>query len=251
MADSSISFDTSAIPALRQHIRRVPLREQIAEGLSHLIASGLLRQGDELPSERELASTLEVSRESLRGALQLLAERGVLEIGHGTNTRVRELPQTAIDLQSTPLRRVYGADDAAVLAARGLLEPHLAGLAAEQVTDEDIERLQRLLDAQAGMVDDPVRFQISDREFHNLIFTAANSPVLAAFAMEAYAHAYFNRREILERYDGVRLAVKDHARIVEALDSRESQRAQKAMAAHIKMIMGLLARLSQDADGGA
>lgn len=77
---------------LRDGIRRLSLREQIASSLADLIAAGLLREGDELPSERELAATLEVSRDSVRGALQLLAERGILDIGHGTRTKVRQSP---------------------------------------------------------------------------------------------------------------------------------------------------------------
>ena len=73
----------SVIPALRRGIERAPIREQIARKLIDLIATGLLSEGDELPPERELASMLEVSRESLRGGLQLLADRGWLEIGQG------------------------------------------------------------------------------------------------------------------------------------------------------------------------
>ena len=55
-----------------------------------MIGSGLLREGDELPSERDLASTLDVSRETIRGAIQVLAALGMIEIAHGSRSRVTE-----------------------------------------------------------------------------------------------------------------------------------------------------------------
>ncbi|MGO4872471.1 MAG: winged helix-turn-helix domain-containing protein, partial [Roseiarcus sp.] len=55
------------------------VRERISDKLASLIASGILHLGDELPSERELASLLSVSRETIRGAIQTLAAKGILE----------------------------------------------------------------------------------------------------------------------------------------------------------------------------
>src|SRR3712207_3994179 len=54
-----------------------------------MIASGLLRPGDDLPSERDLAAALEVSRETVRGAVQILAARGMVEVAQGARPRVR------------------------------------------------------------------------------------------------------------------------------------------------------------------
>ncbi|MGI9451381.1 MAG: GntR family transcriptional regulator, partial [Geminicoccaceae bacterium] len=55
------SVEELLVPALKSGIKRLSLREQIAVTFADLVAAGLLREGDELPSERELAATLEVS----------------------------------------------------------------------------------------------------------------------------------------------------------------------------------------------
>ena len=228
-------------PALRDGIKRLSLREQIASSLADLIAAGLLQAGDELPSERDLAAMLEVSRDSVRGALQLLAERSILDIGHGTRTRVRKSPVTVEESRRFDLRQLPDLTDEAVIDARRVLEPDLARRAAQRIDRPTLSRLAKLIDAQEDMLDDPVRFQISDREFHLAIFNAAANPVLSGFASEAYAHAYTYRRELMRHHDGVRLAVDDHRRILAALEARDADAAELAMRGHIDMIASLLA----------
>ncbi len=226
---------------LRGGIKRLSLREQIAGSLADLIAAGLLQAGDELPAERDLAAMLGVSRESVRGALQLLAERGILEIGHGTRTRVRMNPSTIDESRRFDLRQLPDLTDEAVIDARRLLEPGLAARAARHIDAVSLERLSKLVDAQQDMIDDPVRFQISDREFHLAIFEAADNPVIKGFAAEAYAHAYTHRRELMRNHDGIRLAIMDHQSILKALSARDADGAEQAMRAHIDMIASLLA----------
>lgn len=228
-------------PALRDGIKRLSLREQIASSLADLIAAGLLQAGDELPAERDLAAMLEVSRDSVRGALQLLAERGILEIGHGTRTRVRAGPMSVDESQRFDLRQLPDLTDDAVIEARRLLEPELAGRAATRIGASVLERLAKMLEAQADMIDDPVRFQISDREFHLAIFEAAGNPVLISFASQAYAHAYTHRRELMRHHDGIPLAVADHRKILDALTAGNPLAAADAMRAHIETIAALLA----------
>ncbi len=226
--------------ALKDGIKRLSLREQIAGSLADLVAAGLLREGDELPSERELAATLEVSRDSLRGALQLLQERGILDIGHGTKTRIRQSPELIDESQLTDLRQITGLTDEAVMEARRLLEPDLARRAASAIDEGTLKRLDRLVGAQQEMLGDPVRFQISDREFHAAIFAAAGNPVLASFASQAYAHAYAHRRDLMKNHDGIRLAVADHERVLSALHAGSPDAAEEAMRGHIDMIASLL-----------
>jgi DNA-binding FadR family transcriptional regulator len=235
-------------PALRDGIKRLSLREQIASSLADLIAAGLLQTGDELPAERDLAAMLEVSRDSLRGALLLLAERGILEIGHGTRTRVRQTPETVDESRRFDLRQLPDLTDEAVIEARRLLEPDLAGRAARRIEPLVLERLGKMLEAQADMIDDPVRFQISDRAFHLAIFDAAGNPALARFAAEAYAHAYAYRRELMRNHDGIRLAVLDHQRILAALKAHDVKAAERAMRGHIDMIASLLAGVDRPSE---
>ncbi|MGI9452390.1 MAG: FadR/GntR family transcriptional regulator [Geminicoccaceae bacterium] len=242
------SVEELLVPALKSGIKRLSLREQIAVTFADLVAAGLLREGDELPSERELAATLEVSRDSLRGALQLLAERGILEIGHGTKTRIRQSPNTIDESLRFDLRQLPDLTDEAVIEARRLLEPDLAYRAALRIDAPTLERLAKLLEAQHDMIDDPVRFQISDREFHLAIFEAADNPALTSFASQAYAYAYTYRRELMRNHDGIALAITDHERILDALVSRDAEAAADAMRAHLDTVASLLVDVSLNAD---
>ena len=250
MSNLSSMIDGTVIPALRRGIRRAPIREQIAQSLAELIAAGLLKVGDELPPERELATMLEVSRESLRGGLQLLADRGMLEIGQGTRTRIRQIPVIETprphDLQETA-----DLTDEAILGARLVLEPALARLAAENIDDASLLRLEKLIEAQRGFDDDPVRFQISDREFHLAIFQASGNPVLVNFASKAYAHAYAYRRDLMKHHDGIALAVIAHEAILEGLAARNPEAAELAMRTHMKTIEKLLASVPSSRHGRA
>ncbi len=243
LADLPPVIDGSVIPALRRGIQRAPIREQIARSLTDLVATGLLKEGDELPPERELAAMLEVSRESLRGGLQLLADRGILDIGQGTRTSVRLEPSAKEAIWHRDQQDATDLRDEDVLGARLVLEPALARLAAEHIDDETLQRLQKLVEAQRGFDDDPVRFQISDREFHRAIFHASDNPVLVGFATQAYEHAYAYRRDLMKHHDGIALAVIAHEQIVEALAARNPDAAEMAMRAHMKTIAQLLDNL--------
>src|SRR5258708_9495220 len=76
------------VPYLKAEIGRRTVRERISDKLASLIASGILQIGEELPSERELAALLSVSRETVRGAIQTLAATGVVAVSQGFRTRV-------------------------------------------------------------------------------------------------------------------------------------------------------------------
>ncbi|MEM7045040.1 MAG: FCD domain-containing protein [Pseudomonadota bacterium] len=216
------------------------MRERIASSLADLIAAGLLQEGDELPAERELAAILEVSRDSVRGALRLLAERGILEIGHGTRTRVRTSAATIDESRRFDLRQLPDLTDETVFDARRLLEPDLTRRAAERIDAPTLSRLAKLIDAQHDMLDDPVRFQISDREFHQSIFETAGNQVLIGFAAQAYAYAYTYRRDLMRHHDGIRIAIRHHEHIFEALQARDPDAAAAAMQDHIETIAMLL-----------
>jgi DNA-binding FadR family transcriptional regulator len=73
---------------LQSALSKRTIRDQITDRLAGMIVSGLLRAGDALPGERELATQLDVSRETVRGAIQALAARGLIEVAQGARSRV-------------------------------------------------------------------------------------------------------------------------------------------------------------------
>jgi DNA-binding FadR family transcriptional regulator len=226
----------NTLSELKTVVSKRSVREQIAEKLAAMIRSGLLRVGDELPSERDLATMLEVSRETVRGAVQALAAIGMLEISQGSRTRVARtegfpFPGRAPDPEK--LSR-YSADD--VFNARKVVELAVIRDTARLIGDSDLERLRLLVDAQAEMADDPVRFQISDVEFHQLIYRAGGSPLLASFLGEVYDYALGYRRKALLVPGAVTASWRDHRAILKALEARDPDAAAKAMEGHLVRI---------------
>ena len=220
---------------IKDGLSKRTIREQVSQRIAAMVQSGLLRQGDELPSERELATTLEVSRETVRGAIQMLAAIGMVEISQGSRTRV-------VGTIDFPLAdRVWGRAGTKrsaheVYEARRLVELPTVRLAVERIDYADIERLKRLVEAQREMTADPVRFQISDAEFHDVIYRAGGNPLLADFLKEMYSFGLEFRRKVLLARDAVTRSVEDHIRIVEGFERRDAAAAVDAMDKHLGRI---------------
>ncbi|HWK28789.1 MAG TPA: GntR family transcriptional regulator [Solirubrobacter sp.] len=146
--------------------------EQIAERLAADIRAGVLAPGHRLPSERELARTLEVSRASVREALASLQLQGVVETRHGAGTFVVAAPP--------PEGAPHDASPSAVLEARLQLEPAVARLAAARAQpDATAEKLLAAMEAEPVEI---ATWNASDRLFHRQLAAMTGNPVLLAFA---------------------------------------------------------------------
>jgi len=223
------------LSSLKAGLSKRTIREQVGQRIAAMVQSGLLREGDELPSERDLAATLEVSRETIRGAIQMLAAIGMVEISQGSRTRV-------IGTIDFPLaNRVLGREGTPrsaneVYEARRVVELPTVRLAVERIDDAGIRRLMRLVDAQREMTGDPVRFQISDAEFHEVIYRAGGNPLLADFLHEMYSFGLEFRRRVLLGEGAVSRSLEDHIQIVEGFEKRDAGRAIEAMDRHLARI---------------
>ena len=210
------------------------MREQIADKMIAMIISGLLRPQDELPSERDLAVTLDVSRETVRGAIQHLAALGMVEIAHGSRSRVVDMarwavrPERQADVQRyTPLE---------VHNARCLVEVAGARTAAVSITPSALQRLRHLVRQQQDMLDDPVSFQISDIEFHTTIYEASNNRLLTTFLTDIYGYALDMRRQALLVPNAVKKSLIDHEHILFAIERGDADSAAKAVFAHLTRV---------------
>ncbi len=121
------------------------LHEQVLDALVESIVAEKFASGDSLPSEAEMCEVYGVSRSSVREALRVLAEKGLIEVRHGLGTRVNPPERwDFMDAVVLSARRKSGAmapifDD--LHEARKILECEVAALAAERASDEDMARL--------------------------------------------------------------------------------------------------------------
>lgn len=213
-------------------VSRSTVRDVIAEKLAALIASGVLAVGDELPGERELASAMSVSRETVRGAVQILAAHGILKVAHGARTTVASTDVGALPMQATRPRSVANYDLESVHAARLLVERKVVADAAARIGDRTLKQLRQSLKAQGDCLDDPVRFLLCDREFHLLVYRACGNPLLADMATDLYNYLLEYRRRIVARSGSIAASIADHHAIIDALEAHDEEAAVAAFGKH-------------------
>jgi len=220
------------LPILREAIVKRPITNVIADKIAGLIASGMLQVGDALPSERELAAALNVSRDAVRGGIQILAARGILEISQGARTRVRRADVGPVTVGFATARALDAYDLESVHAARQLVERQVVADAARNIGQREITLLEGLLTTQKAALDDPVRFLISDRAFHVAIYRASANLLLADFSTDLYAYMMEYRRRAVARPGAIATSYADHVAIVDALKARDPEAAAEAFAVH-------------------
>ena len=216
---------------------RRSMKDVIAERLATMIGSGALAVGDPLPSERELAAAMGVSRETIRGALLILSTRGIIAVAQGARTTV-----ASDDVGELGLRKVlprdgmgqYGLSE--VHESRLLVEERIARLVARRAKPAMLDRLARLIEAQERAVDDPVRYLILDREFHAVIYRACGNRVLSDLAVTLWAFLLDHRRRVVARAGAIERSIEDHRAILAALRDGDGAAAAAAFGVHERRI---------------
>jgi DNA-binding FadR family transcriptional regulator len=236
IATRLVGIPLEEIPEMRRSILKRTVKDLVAEKLASLIATGVLSVGDELPGERELSAILSVSRETIRGAIQTLAARGIVEVSHGSRTRVARADVGPLRNGITSAGTINSYDLEAVHAARLLVERVVVADAAERITAETLRQLDASLVAQRAALDEPVRFLICDREFHVAIYRSAGNRLLADFVIDLYTYMMEFRRIAVSRVGAIRKSYEDHAEIVAALRAGDAAGVVIAFDRHINRI---------------
>jgi DNA-binding FadR family transcriptional regulator len=226
---------TAQFPQLAGAIYKQTAKEMVREKIVSLISSGVLQIGDELPSEREFAEMLVVSRETIRGAIQKLAGEGIVQVSHGSRTRVtkRSLDIGIDSIGVSDPNAINKYSFQSVSEARQLVETSLVANATLRLTSDDIKRLEYSLEAQTLAIRDPVRFLICDREFHLTVYYAAENRLLADFVASMYAHMMEQRKLVISKAGIIEGSLEDHRNILVALKARDPNAASQAFRQHI------------------
>ena len=222
------------------------LYRMIADQIAGRIRAGDFPRGGRLPSERELAEQLQVSRASIREALIALEIEGYVEVRVGTGVFVTATRESAalpaVAGQAAPLQDDIGPFD--LLEARMLIEPECAALAAQQGSAAQLAAIRAAHEAMS-LTDAP---GWHDREFHSAIAAACGNAALAASVAHLWslrlASPVFSRmQDYFVNTKVWAVAHAEHQRILTAILARDPIRARHAMHAHL---IGILARLRED-----
>jgi GntR family transcriptional repressor for pyruvate dehydrogenase complex len=208
--------------------------EQVVVQVCGLIERGVLRPGDRLAPERELALQVGVSRTSVRAGLRSLAAMGIVKTRRGAGTFITAGPPALI---SEPLRlvaKMHGLSLGGLFEVRRVLEAGTAALAADRATPEQIATISDEVTGMYSALDDPHLFLDYDLRFHRAISAAANNPMLGAI-IEAVAGIFFEqRRATIERAHNLRESADMHRTIYQAIRARDPERARQAMEEHVR-----------------
>ncbi|HEY0395438.1 MAG TPA: FadR/GntR family transcriptional regulator [Candidatus Elarobacter sp.] len=213
------------------------LHAHVVEALVPRIASGELAPGSLLPTEPAMSARFGVSRSVVREALRVLATKGLIDVRHGSGTRVTAPDRwDPLDPQILGALRGRGPSAAVLhdlLEARTIVECEVAALAAERAEAPEREALEAALDTMRGALDDPPRFVTGDSAFHLALLRAARNRVLERMTQPMHELLSY-AQALTDAIPGVLTrALADHEAIADAVLRRDPAAARDAMRAHL------------------
>ena len=211
----------------------------VADRIQELIRNEHIAPGARLPSERDLATKLSVSRASLREALIALELGGVIEVRGGSGVYVSELPDPDSDLPEA------GPGPFEVLSARRLIESEIAAIAARVATDAAVDAILKAvveMEKNHSIYDSNEQ---ADRNFHLAIARATgNSALVGAldYLWDQRGRLWHKLKEHFQTEELRQETLKDHRRILEAIAAHDPAGARKAMRAHLERVTRTFSR---------
>ena len=214
-------------------IRRNKVYEEVAKQIERLILKKL-KPGDKLPSERELAEILQVSRSSIRDAIRGLELVGLVEPRQGTGTIVRERPtESSVNPFADALKRRQGLVTE-LLDFRKMLEPPLAARAAANASAEEISEMEDILQRQQETQSRGDAAIGEDAEFHYSIALASGNSVVLKVIDTLMDLLRDTREHSLQVEGRAQKSLAGHRRILAAVKRHDAEAAKSAMRRHIE-----------------
>jgi DNA-binding FadR family transcriptional regulator len=228
-----------ADPRFRE-IERERVSERVAQEIMKMIAAGTLAPGERLPGERQLAEMMNVSRVSVRAALQELKAQGIVTAVQGGGTRITAVPAD----HESGLMRLVRADVKnlhELAEIRANIEVWAARRAARYASPEQIEEIRRALEAMADPERGGGHKAEDDYAFHMAIAKATGSAV--------YMHLMSTLHDILERMfeyhrytliarpEDDAMLLTHHRKIFDAIKARDPEAAGRAMQEHLEAVV--------------
>lgn len=213
---------------------------QVAEQLSASIRSGELQLGDRLPSERDLASRFAVSRPTIREAIITLEVMGLVDVKPGSGVYIRK---------SVSVKQEFSEDlpgPFEILEARKVLESGIAGLAANRISDAQLERMRLLLKRMAKSGQSIKDIEKIDQQFHIILAEATKNSALVNSVKWLWSLRSNSEISVVfhdhARETGGPPAIDEHRAILSAVMQRDPVAAHNAMENHLQ---GVIERLTE------
>jgi len=223
------------------------LSTSVVRQIELLILRGILRPGERLPSERELSERLGVSRPSLRDAVAVLQDQGLLVSRAGAGIFVAEVLGSAF---APALTRLFATHDEAkfdYISFRRDMESLAAERAARLGSDSDLKVVQAIFDKMEAVQgrrnpDEDARL---DAQFHSAIIEASHNVVMLHMMRSMFEllreGVFYNRQIMFKQRTSRRALLDQHRAINDALQARDPDAARAAVTAHMDYVERALA----------
>lgn len=217
--------------------------DQAVVHIEKLILEGILRFGDRLPSERDLASQLNISRPVLRNAIKSLEDRQLLMTRPGGGTYVADITGQVF---TEPVIELIGRHPKATfdyLEYRRSMEGIAAEFAAQRATPADKDLLTNLAETmvQAHDIDDQDKEATLDIELHNAIGECAHNVIFLHSLRSCYRllsdGVIFNRKLIYDVHGARDTLLQQHLDIIQSIIANDPILAKKAAETHIDFVI--------------
>ncbi|MGY9050402.1 MAG: FCD domain-containing protein [Rhodobacterales bacterium] len=229
-----------------RQIQPEKLSTAVTRQIEKLILRGILRPGERLPAERDLAEKLGVSRPSVREAIADLSERGLLNSRAGAGIYVADVLGSAF---SDALVKLFAAHDEAVfdyLSFRRDMEGLAASRAAQHGSDTDLQVIQTLFEKMqaAHQKHNPADEARLDADFHLSIFEASHNVVMLHMMRSMYQllqqGVFYNRQIMFKQRTTRDMLLGQHRAINDGIQTRNPDAARAAVEAHLDYVQACL-----------
>jgi len=214
-------------------VRRNKVYEEVAKQIERLILKKL-KPGDKLPSERELAEMLQVSRSSIRDAIRGLELLGLVEPRQGSGTIVRELSSESVVNPFSAALKQRQEMVSELLDFRKMLEPPLAARAATHASPEEIAEMEEILQRQEKTQNQGDAAIAEDAEFHYSVALASGNSVVLKVIDTIMDLLRDTRERSLQVEGRSQKSLAGHRRILAAIKRHDAEAAKAAMRRHIE-----------------
>lgn len=217
-------------------IQKKRVYQEIIEQIKDSIRSGRLKPGDKLPSERELADRLSVSRNAVREAVSVMESAGLVEILQGIGIFLKEDHHDILTTRIDRLLNHQGLNLVELIEVREGLEGHGAFMAAKRRTAEDLERIKIAYENMQKAYELEQIGAEEDYEFHLAVVNAAKNTTLldtVRLFSDTFIFGVQQLRKKSIRKGQSQTVLLEHFEIYEAIKHGDPERAEKAMRAHL------------------
>ncbi len=221
-------------------VRTSRLYEQIVKQIEESVLNGTLKPGDQLPAERDLAQRLGVSRTAVREAVKTLREKGLVEAYSGRGTFITngtsQAARQSFDLMVKIGQQGQQEGLPHLVELRLALEPGIAAMAAERVTDEDLTAMREAVTVMDRAQENAEAYIEADLDFHLALAEAAANPLILSLIDSIVGLLREQRIKIFNVEGGPQRGQFHHKRILEAMERRDPEMARGAMRAHLEQV---------------